>query len=68
MKEIWGGGCGIIVFVIGNESQRPEIESWTKLLAFLIVLILLGKGMNPIILPQALIKITDLWTLLWQLV
>ena len=40
----------IMVIVIGKWTHLPEFKSWTRLLAFHIVLIPLGKGMTPTIL------------------
>ena len=37
-------------------TRRHEFKSWTRLIAFHIALITLGKGMNPIILPPAMGK------------
>ena len=37
-------------------TQRHEFKSWTRLVAFHIALLALGKGMNPITLPPAMGK------------
>ena len=37
-------------------TRRHEFKSWTRLIAFHIALIPLGKGMNPIIIPPAMGK------------
>ena len=35
--------CGVMVIVGGNGPLRPKFKSWTKLIAFHIALIPLGK-------------------------
>ena len=37
-------------------TRRYEFNSWTRLIAFHIAPLSLGKGMNPIILPPAMGK------------
>ena len=47
---------GVMVIVVENGPRRHEFKSWTRLIAFPIALIPLGKVMNPIILPPAMGK------------
>ena len=38
-----GGACGVMVIVVGNGRSELEFKSWTRLIAFHIALIPLGK-------------------------
>ena len=41
---VWGGGArGVVVIVLGKWTRRLEFKSWTRLIAFHIALIPLGK-------------------------
>ena len=52
--------CGMCPWCNGYRrrkwTRRHEFKSWTRLIAFHIALIPLGKGMNPVILPPAMGK------------
>ena len=43
MLSVYGGARGVMVIVVGNGTWRPEFMSWTRLIAFHIALIPLGK-------------------------
>ena len=47
---------GVNVIVRGNGHGDTSSKSWTRLIAFHIALIILGKGINPTILPPAMGK------------
>ena len=52
-------GCArrLMVIVVGNgHGMSLEFKSWTRLIAFSHSTNTLGKGMNPIILPPAMVK------------
>ena len=51
---LFGVAYGVMVIVVGNGHGDTSSNSWTRLIAFHIALIPLGKGMNPIILPPAM--------------
>ena len=47
---------GVIVIVRRKWTRRHEFKCWTRLIAFHLALIPLGKCMNPFILPPAMGK------------
>ena len=50
------GACGVMVSIVGNGHGETSSNPGTRLIAFHIALISLGKGMNPIILPPTISK------------
>ena len=38
-----GGARGVVVIIVGNGTRRHEFKSWTRLIAFHMALIPLGK-------------------------
>ena len=45
-----------MVIVLGNEHERSEFKSWTKMFAFHLHANALRKGMNPFLFPSAIGK------------
>ena len=42
-EKKWGGARGVMVIVVGEGTRRHEFKSWTRLIAFHVALISLGK-------------------------